>query len=100
MVGVEPSQELYRTAQQQLGPQAEIYGSTWQSIHLPPASFDAITLWDVLEHVSDPVSFLERCAFLLKHGGSVCQRSRSRQLVIAHSRFTVASLIARAPELL
>lgn len=69
VVGVEPSQELYRAAQQRLGPQAAIYGSTLQSIILPPASFDAITLWDVLEHVFDPVFFLKRCASLLRPGG-------------------------------
>jgi SAM-dependent methyltransferase len=69
VVGVEPAEELCRTARELLGPQAEVYGSTLQSIYLPPASFDAITLWDVLEHVSEPVSFLERCASVLKPGG-------------------------------
>lgn len=69
VVGAEPAEALCRTARELLGPQAEVYGSTLQSIYFPAASFDAITLWDVLEHVSEPVSFLERCASVLKPGG-------------------------------
>jgi SAM-dependent methyltransferase len=69
VVGVEPAEGLCRTARELLGPQAEIHGSTLQATHFNPASFDAITLWDVLEHVPDPVSFLERCASVLKPGG-------------------------------
>lgn len=33
------------------------------------ASFDLITLWDVVEHVSDPARLLEKCFDLLKPGG-------------------------------
>jgi SAM-dependent methyltransferase len=35
----------------------------------PPASFDVITMWDVLEHVHDPLSNLKRVFELLKPGG-------------------------------
>lgn len=69
VVGIEPAEELCRMARARLGPQAEIHDSTLQSIPFAPASFDAITLWDVLEHVCDPVFFLERCAAILKPGG-------------------------------
>ena len=34
-----------------------------------PASFDVITLWDVIEHTPDPRAVLERCRTLLKPGG-------------------------------
>ncbi len=34
-----------------------------------PASFDVITMWDVLEHVHDPLANLKRVAKLLKPGG-------------------------------
>jgi SAM-dependent methyltransferase len=34
-----------------------------------PASFDVVTLWDVIEHTPDPRAVLERCATLLKPGG-------------------------------
>ena len=34
-----------------------------------PASFDVVTLWDVIEHTPDPRAVLEHCATLLKPGG-------------------------------
>ena len=34
-------------------------------------SFDAITLWDVIEHVPDPLDTMRRVASLLKPGGVV-----------------------------
>lgn len=34
-----------------------------------PASFDVITLWDVIEHTPDPRAVLEHCRTLLKPGG-------------------------------
>ena len=35
----------------------------------PERDFDAITLWAVLEHVSEPLRFVEQAASLLKNGG-------------------------------
>jgi SAM-dependent methyltransferase len=37
----------------------------------PPHRYDAITAFDVLEHVLDPVGFLERARELLEPGGSI-----------------------------
>lgn len=37
--------------------------------HYPEGSFDVITLWDVIEHVSDPRILLDRCCILLKSRG-------------------------------
>lgn len=37
----------------------------------PENTFDLITLWDVIEHVSDPVSTLQACWRLLKKGGHI-----------------------------
>jgi len=36
---------------------------------LPSGSFDAVTLWQVLEHIGDPVSMLRRAHALLRPGG-------------------------------
>jgi SAM-dependent methyltransferase len=69
VVGIEPSELLFRKARESLGPQAEIYCGTLESVTKPLTSLDAITLWDVLEHVADPVNFLRICASLLKPGG-------------------------------
>lgn len=38
---------------------------------IPSASFDAVTMLDVLEHVRDPRSLLENCLRILKPGGIV-----------------------------
>lgn len=37
--------------------------------HYPSGSFDVVTLWDVLEHTTDPRATLERCRQLLRPGG-------------------------------
>jgi 2-polyprenyl-3-methyl-5-hydroxy-6-metoxy-1,4-benzoquinol methylase len=42
---------------------------TLDSIELPDASFDVVTLWDVIEHVTDPLAAIRRTHRLLKPGG-------------------------------
>lgn len=44
---------------------------TIETAELPDNSFDAITLWDVLEHLPDPVDALHRCQRLLKRDGII-----------------------------
>ncbi|MBN1766195.1 MAG: class I SAM-dependent methyltransferase [Sedimentisphaerales bacterium] len=43
-------------------------------IDLPDESFDVITAWDVIEHVSDPKAVLQRCAAWLKPDGLLALR--------------------------
>jgi 2-polyprenyl-3-methyl-5-hydroxy-6-metoxy-1,4-benzoquinol methylase len=38
---------------------------------LQPQSFDAVTMWDVIEHLSDPLGALKQCHELLKPGGVI-----------------------------
>ncbi|MBI9015759.1 MAG: class I SAM-dependent methyltransferase [Phycisphaerae bacterium] len=45
-----------------------------KNVQLPHESFDAITLWDVIEHVSDPRAVLEQVNKWLKPGGIVALR--------------------------
>jgi SAM-dependent methyltransferase len=40
-----------------------------ESQELEPHSFDVLTLWDVIEHIEDPHSFLKRCHTLIRPGG-------------------------------
>ncbi len=42
---------------------------TLQDAQLPPDRFDIVTLWDVIEHVPDPVPLLTEAARVLKPGG-------------------------------
>ncbi len=69
VTGVEPSEVLAGHAREALRGCGEVHCSTLQEANLVSASFDALTLWDVLEHVTDPVSFLANCARLLKPEG-------------------------------
>lgn len=39
---------------------------------LPESSFDIITMWQVIEHLTDPSSFLKKIHSLLKPGGYFC----------------------------
>jgi SAM-dependent methyltransferase len=69
VTGLEPSEGLSGQAKQLLKDRARILTATLQEADLAPLSFDAVTMWDVLEHVPDPVSFFRKGASLLKPGG-------------------------------
>jgi SAM-dependent methyltransferase len=69
VVGVEPSEALFEKAQKALAGRGELHCKILEEADLPPASFDAVTLWDVLEHVPDPLTFMKTCRALLKPGG-------------------------------
>jgi SAM-dependent methyltransferase len=66
---VEPARGLCARARTILGGHGEVYCATLQKAALPESSFDVVTLWDVLEHVTDPVQFVRLCTALLKPGG-------------------------------
>jgi SAM-dependent methyltransferase len=64
VTGLEISAEMAETASARLS--TLIVTSPDQ---LPPGEFDAITLWEVLEHLPDPVAELQRLAQRLRPGG-------------------------------
>ena len=68
VAGIEPSEALCAEARRKLGDNGQIQCATLEDSDLE-AGFDAITLWDVLEHVPDPGDFVRRCRRLLKQGG-------------------------------
>jgi SAM-dependent methyltransferase len=67
--GMEPCEALAQKARETLGPKARIHCTTLQAAQLPTTSFDVVTLWDVLEHVPEPTTFLRLAGSLLKSGG-------------------------------
>jgi SAM-dependent methyltransferase len=69
VVGVEPAKAAHRSAMALLAGRGEVVSCSLQDASLAPSSFDAVTLWDVLEHVPDPPSLMERAASLLTPAG-------------------------------
>lgn len=65
--GVELSAWSSAYARERLG--LPVSTGTLQEAALPAAHFDIVTLWDVIEHVPDPVPLLGEAARVLKPGG-------------------------------
>lgn len=66
VTGLEPDETARQNAKQRAGIALESPEALW---NLPPASFDAITLWHVLEHVHDLTGYLQQFHQLLKPTG-------------------------------
>ena len=69
VTGIEPSEVLYREAVERLAGHGTVLPLTLEEADLGDQKFDAITLWDVLEHVVDPTKIMKTCCELLKPGG-------------------------------
>jgi 2-polyprenyl-3-methyl-5-hydroxy-6-metoxy-1,4-benzoquinol methylase len=52
----------------------QVIHSSLDELELPDASFDAVTMWDVLEHLHDPSAALGKIHRLLKPGGVLVAR--------------------------
>lgn len=68
-IGVEPVVACADFARRELG--ETVVPSTLEDADLPRASFDVITLFDVIEHLRDPRAALARVRELLRPGGLV-----------------------------
>jgi SAM-dependent methyltransferase len=66
--GVEVSESAAALANARLGEQSVICGNI-ETMDLPEASFDVCALFDVLEHVRDPIGFLNKIHRILVPGG-------------------------------
>ncbi|MBI3317688.1 MAG: class I SAM-dependent methyltransferase [Candidatus Omnitrophica bacterium] len=67
--GLEVSRSALDLLKQRRGAQFQVMETTLQELDLPEGSFDAVTLFEVLEHLDQPVELLRRAAALLKEGG-------------------------------
>jgi 2-polyprenyl-3-methyl-5-hydroxy-6-metoxy-1,4-benzoquinol methylase len=67
--GVEPSRWAAREARSK---GLRVIEGTLDHAHLADESFDVITLWDVVEHLTDPLKELRESYRLLKKGGLIC----------------------------
>lgn len=66
--GVELLQSSAHFAQQR---GLKVYTQPLHELRLEPESYTAITMWQVLEHLTDPVDFLKECWRLLKPSGVI-----------------------------
>jgi SAM-dependent methyltransferase len=69
VVGIEPAAMLCQRAAAAIGRRGEVICGTLEDTPAHLAGFDAVTLWDVLEHVERPVDFLRACIERLRPGG-------------------------------
>jgi 2-polyprenyl-3-methyl-5-hydroxy-6-metoxy-1,4-benzoquinol methylase len=68
--GVEPNKDARNIAEQKLPKKASLYKSLENLVsNAKPNSFDVITLWHVLEHVSDLDAYIKNLKTLLKPKG-------------------------------
>lgn len=65
--GIEPSKWAANYAKEKLG--LNVIAGTLEETDFPKNSFDVITMWDVLEHFSNPLQELEKANSLLKDDG-------------------------------
>lgn len=66
--GVEPAAQAAQTA---ITKGFTVHIGLIEDLNLPANSFDVITLFEVIEHVPEPVQMLNACAALLKPGGLI-----------------------------
>ncbi|MCC6176267.1 MAG: methyltransferase domain-containing protein [Chloroflexi bacterium] len=64
--GVEPSRWSVERARER---GLDVRHGTLETVHLPEASFDVVTMWDVIEHLSDPLAELRQMHRVLKPNG-------------------------------
>ena len=69
VTGLEPSEILYKQATERIGARGTILPLILEQADFGTRRFDVITLWDVLEHVTNPAEFLKRCRALLRPEG-------------------------------
>lgn len=67
VAGIEPSPGPATYAREELGLEVEV--CPFEDATLPGARYDLVTMWNVLEHLSDPSDALRRVTAALKPGG-------------------------------
>ena len=79
-VGVESSTEQAEFARTAFG--LEVHGVHFEEAGFHPHSFDVVTLWNVIEHVSDPKAVMSQVRGLTKPGGLLALRTPNQGSLI------------------
>ena len=72
VVGLEPNKKVAERTRREHN--VEIIAATMEQAGFPEKAFDAITLWDVLEHLADPMVTLKEIKRILKPKGLLILR--------------------------
>jgi 2-polyprenyl-3-methyl-5-hydroxy-6-metoxy-1,4-benzoquinol methylase len=78
--GVDPSVARAQVEAEEI----PLVGTTVHDADIQEGSLDAVTFWDVLEHVTDPVADLTRARTLLRPGGVLALTVPDSANVVAH----------------
>jgi SAM-dependent methyltransferase len=79
--GVEPASAPVRSA---LESGLKVYQGALEEVNLPASSYEVITLFEVLEHLKDPLSLLKECHRVLLIGGLLVIRTGNTASWSAH----------------
>ncbi len=78
--GVEPSEYASRVASQK---NLAVHCGVLEELNLPDASFDVITMWDVIEHGTDPNASLAAACRLLRPEGTLALNTPDAESFLA-----------------
>ena len=78
--GIEPSHWAAREARSR---GLQVIEGTLDDVHLAEEAFDVITLWDVIEHLTDPLRELRESYRLLRKGGLICSHTMNVESPLA-----------------
>ncbi len=87
--GCEISAAAVRYAREKLGLQNVVCGQL-ENADLPQASFDIITMWDVIDHILRPDALLSHCRVLLRKGGICFIRTPNVSVQLLRARLKKA----------
>jgi 2-polyprenyl-3-methyl-5-hydroxy-6-metoxy-1,4-benzoquinol methylase len=79
--GVEPSSAPAKTARES---GLKVYQGLLEELNLPSSSYDVITLFEVIEHLKEPLSLLKECHRILREGGLLVIRTGNTDSWSAH----------------
>jgi SAM-dependent methyltransferase len=89
--GVEMNEALVAEAEKAVGEGRVVCGA-FEALDPEDAKYDVITLWDVIEHVLDPVSFIERAQRMLRPGGVIVICTPDEESVLANTGKAILSV--------